>query len=169
MKPRMSKKTLLMAAALIGALTTSQAFADHGRRVVVREAHYAAPILTYHSGPVSVYVGSAHNTQVITTTHRPSYWRTSHDHRNYRKHHGHQDSYGRHHGRDHKKSHKRNDGHYGSRHHSDYRYSGYHRMPSRGSWSDGRREVIYVDKDARKRSNYRRVERNSVVIRERRR
>jgi hypothetical protein len=29
--------------------------------------------------------------------------------------------------------------------------------------------VIYVNKDARKHSNYRRVERNSAVIRERRR
>lgn len=39
---------------------------------------------------------------------------------------------------------------------------------SRGSWSNGRqRDVVYVNRDGRRGSSYREVERTSVVIRER--
>jgi hypothetical protein len=169
MKPKSKvRTTLLMAATLMTALTATHAFAGHDRRVVVRETHYSAPVLTYHSGPVSVYVGSDHSarhstrhntyhsahrgTRVITT-HRAPPWGNAHGY----------------YARDHKKSYKRKGDYQSNHHHSDHGHSGYRHAPSRGSWSGDRREVIYVDRDARRHSNYRRVERNSVVIRERRR
>lgn len=166
------KKPLIIAATLVAALSASHVFADHDRRLVVRETHYSAPVLTYHSGPVSVYVGPSHSTRVITTSHRYD----SHGHRYGHKPSGHGYApYGKAHGyhghRDDYRKHDRYDKkrHYGG---SDRAYQGHYyggHAPSRGSWSRDRREVIYVNKDARKHSNYRRVERNSVVIRERRR
>jgi len=152
------KKPLIMAATLVAALGASQVFADHGRRVVVRESHYSAPVLSYHSGPVSVYVGPTHSTRVITTSHRHNAHR--YNAFGHQKHHGHKSR--KHHRYNHKHRHGGSQrAHYG-RH-----YDGH--APTRGSWSRDRREVIYVNKDARRHSNYRRVERNSVVIRERRR
>lgn len=165
------KKPLILAATLVAALGTAQVFADHDRRVVVRETHYSAPVLTYHSGPVSVYVGPSHSTRVITRSHRSD----SHGHRYGHKisgygHPPHGKAYG-YHGRDNYRKYDRygNKRHYGGydrAHRSDYYRD--HRA-SRGSWSRDHRDVIYVNKDARKHSNYRRVERNSGVIRERRR
>ncbi|MBC55087.1 MAG: hypothetical protein CMQ34_14760 [Gammaproteobacteria bacterium] len=168
------KKPLIIAATLVAALGASHVFADHDRRVVVRETHYSAPVLTYHSGPVSVYVGPSHTTRMITTSHR-------HDSHRYR--YGHKFSgpgdapYGKargYHGRNYRDDHRQHDRYDKKRYYGGFerayqgRYHGDH-GPSRGSWSRDRREVIYVNKDARKHSNYRRVERNSVVIRERRR
>ncbi|MEX0738487.1 MAG: hypothetical protein WD071_04025 [Pseudohongiella sp.] len=170
------RKTLLisgLAATLVAALGATQALADHDRRVVVRETIYSAPVLAYHSGPLSVYYGSSyygpsHSTRVITTSHRTSPRYNSHGHRSsafghapYGKAHGYRSKHGygghdRHH-YDHGRNYYDHDRHY-DRH-----------APVRGSWSRDRREVIYVDRDARKKSNYRRVERNSVIIRERRR
>lgn len=147
------KKPLILAATLVAALGASQVFADHDRRVVVRETYYSAPVLTYHSGPVSVYVGPSHSTRVITTSPR-------YDGHGY---HGHKYKGGRKHKKRYNKQHY---GGYERSYHGDY----YHdNAPARGRWSRDRRDVIYVNKDARKHSNYRRVERNSVVIRERRR
>lgn len=148
------KKPLILAATLVAALGATQVFADHDRRVVVRETYYSAPVLTYHNGPVSVYVGPSHSTRVITTSHRYDV----HDY----------------HGRKYKGGHKHKQRYHNERHYGGYErsYHGdyYHdHAPARGSWSRDRRDVIYVNKDARKHSNYRRVERNSVVIRERRR
>lgn len=164
-----TKRALLMTATLVAALGATHAFAGHGGRVVVHETHYSAPVVTYHSGPVSVYVGPTHTTRVITTSHRTQSYR----HAPYGKAYGHQgrkykDSYRhRNQGQRHYGGHDR--AYYGSSHHSPYRnYQGGH-TPSRSSWSRDRREVIYVNKNARKNSNYRHVERNSVVIRERRR
>lgn len=169
------KKPLMMAATLVAVLGTAQVFADHDRRVVVRETHYSAPVLSYHSGPVSVYVGPSHSTRVITTSQRYDShgYRFGHNSAGYGKHAPHGKAYG-YHGRKYKDDHRHKDryqekryyGGYERAHHGDYYRD--HR-PSRGSWSRDRREVIYVNKDARRHSNYRRVERNSVVIRERRR
>lgn len=169
------KKPLMMVATLVAALGTAQVFADHDRRVVVRDTHYSAPVLSYHSGPVSVYVGPSHSTRVITTSHRYD----SHGHRvdhgsaGHSRHAPHGNAYG-HHGRKYKDDHRHKDRYDNKRHYGGFEqayHGGYYRdhEPSRGSWSRDRREVIYVNKNARKHSNYRRVERNSVVIRERRR
>ncbi|HDZ10306.1 hypothetical protein [Pseudohongiella sp.] len=172
------KQPLMMAVTLVAALGASHVFADHDRRTVVRETHYSAPILTYHSGPVSVYVVPSHSTRVITTSQRHD----SHGHRYGHKvsgfgHAPHGKAYG-YYGRKGRDDHRKYDRYDNKRHYGgserDYHggyHGGYYRdhAPSRGSWSRDRREVIYVNKDARRHSNYRRVERNSVVIRERRR
>ncbi len=166
------KKPLIIAATLVAALGAGHVFADHDRRVVVRETHYSAPVLTYHSGPVSVYVGPSHTTRVITTSYRYD----AHGHRYGHKAYG-RAPYGKaygYHGRKYKDDYRKHDRYDNRRHYGGFervyqdRFYGDH-APSRGSWSRDRREVIYVNKDARKHSNYRRVERNSVVIRERRR
>lgn len=151
-----------LAAIWLTALAASQAQADHERRVVVHETVYSPPALAYHSGPLSVYYGPSHTTRVITTSHRASPGYKSHRYGS--RHHG---SYG------HRPSGRAPYGNvhrYRGKHgHGGHERHYFNHAPSRGSWSRERREVIYVDRDARKKSNYRRVERNSVVIRERRR
>lgn len=145
-----------VALTLATVLGAGQAFAGHDRKVIVHETtHYSSPTLAYHSGPVSVYYGPTHSTRVITTTQRYSSGHKSYHGKSYR-----QPSYGKHHG-----PHGHAHGYYRNKSKHDYRGH----APTRGSWSRDRRDVIYVNKNARKGSNYRNVERSSVVIRERRR
>lgn len=166
------KMPLMMAATLIVALSANHVFADHDRRIVVRETYYSAPVLTYLSGPVSVYVTPSHSTRVITTAHRYDSHRYGHSVSRY-GHAPHGKAYG-YHGHNTRDDYRQHNRYNSKRHYGGFEraYQGrYHdnHAPSRGSWSRDRREVIYVNKDARRHSNYRRVERNSVVIRERRR
>jgi len=176
---QLMRKTLLisgLAAALMTTLGATPALADHDRRVVIRETIYAAPALAYRSGPISVYYGASRvarhpsrfTTKVITTSHRTasghSPYRHDSRHDSYRYDAHRHDAYGQ-------RSYGQGSYGHGSSRHDGYghRASVYGHAPTRGSWSRDRREVIYVDKDARRSSSYRRVERNSAVIRERRR
>lgn len=165
------KKPLMMMATLVTALGATHVFAGHDRRVVIHETYYSAPVLSYHSGPVSVYVGPSHSTRITTTSHR--YGQGHKSAHGYNRHPPYGKAYG-YYGRAHRDDYRPHDRYNSKRHYGGFertyqgRYYDDH-APFRGSWSRDRREVIYVNKNARKHSNYRRVERNSVVIRERRR